>query len=94
MEVYQVNVYRLSVALLVGAAFLPRQSGLKAAPTTATCPPLPEMLAYKMYAIGGDGRRVPAHKLNAVSGVGRRAETSCATATPGPDLDYRLSRLI
>ncbi|MBW1796581.1 MAG: hypothetical protein JRJ38_19565 [Deltaproteobacteria bacterium] len=41
-----------------------------------TCPPLPEMLAYKMHAIRGDGRRVPAHKLNAASGVGRRVASS------------------
>jgi hypothetical protein len=39
----------------------------------APCPPLPEMLAYKMRAVPGAGRRVPAHKLNLVSGVGRRA---------------------
>jgi len=39
----------------------------------ATCPPLPEMLAFDLPGVPGDGRRVPAHKLNAVSGDGRRA---------------------
>ena len=33
---------------------------------------MPEMLAYKMHAVRGAGRRVLARKLNAVSGVGRR----------------------
>jgi hypothetical protein len=43
----------------------------------APCPPLPEMLAYKMHAVCGAGRRVPAHKLNAISGVGRRVAGGC-----------------
>ncbi|MBW1795274.1 MAG: hypothetical protein JRJ38_12745 [Deltaproteobacteria bacterium] len=52
-------------------------------PLPETCPPLPNMLAFDLPGVPGDGRRVPAHKLNAVSGDGRRVPAFGLYAVPG-----------
>ena len=57
-------------------------------PCNGTCPPLPCMPAYGLYTVPGDGRRGRAQPGRTGS---RRWQ---AGAIPGPDRDYRLSRLI
>ena len=59
-----------------------------------TCPPLPEMPAFDLPAVCGDGRRVPAHKLNAVSGVGRQVQFQAKRFLPGPDRAHKNEALV
>ncbi|MBW2330909.1 MAG: hypothetical protein JRF30_08275 [Deltaproteobacteria bacterium] len=44
---------------------------------------MPNMLAFDLPGVPGEGRRVPAHKLNAVSGVGRRVRALKLPGVPG-----------
>ena len=41
-------------------------------PLLETCPPLPEMIAFDLPAVPGDGRQVLACELCALRGDGRR----------------------